>query len=260
MRASRFQREGFFDSLRFEGFQGGIAPFFNKLLGSGFGGHFAIVTYSRNSPSPRYAELQALYRAMHEKGETFLGIPPENTFPGTSLPPQAGRIKQLIDADRRARRPRLRLRQGPAVRAARDRRTRRAASGPAYIDYWDVDEVVCYDPAYAPFSKFPDGRFDGVISTDVLEHCPEDDMRWIVEEIFGFAERFVFANVACYPARKRLPTGENAHCTVKPDAWWREIFESVAARHAGLLWEVWVDSRVETLEGQQHVESRMGNT
>ena len=59
---------------------------------------------------------------------------------------------------------------------------------------------------------------------DVLEHCPEQDLRWIVAEIFGFANRFVFANVASYEAMTTLPNGENAHCTVRPSEWWNAVF------------------------------------
>src|SRR5437763_1557904 len=83
--------------------------------------------------------------------------------------------------------------------------------GPEGIaEYWDVDEVRCYDAGYQPYRKLPAGQFDGVISTDVLEHCPEEDLSWILQEIFSFARRFVFLNVACFPARKTLPDGTNA--------------------------------------------------
>ena len=88
------------------------------------------------------------------------------------------------------------------------------------MDYWGIDYVHCYDPSYAKYSTLPLGPFDGVICTDVLEHCPEDDLPWIVTEIFAYAENFVYANVACYPAMKRFPTGENAHCTVRAPEWW----------------------------------------
>ena len=44
------------------------------------------------------------------------------------------------------------------------------------LDYWDVDEVRCYDPCYAPDSALPEEQFDGVVSTDVPEHCPEEDI------------------------------------------------------------------------------------
>lgn len=57
----------------------------------------AIMNYNRTTPSTRYLELQDFYRTIHEKGETFLGMPPERTFPSKSLPSQAGRINRLID-------------------------------------------------------------------------------------------------------------------------------------------------------------------
>lgn len=56
----------------------------------------------------------------------------------------------------------------------------------------------------------------------MLEHCPEEDIPWILDELFSLANKFVYANVACFPARKRLPSGGNAHCTVKPVSWWAD--------------------------------------
>ena len=91
--------------------------------------------------------------------------------------------------------------------------------------------MECYDPAYPRFDTFPSRRFDGVVSTDVLEHCPEEDMDWIVDEIFGVTRKFVFATVALYAAVKNLPTGENAHITIKSEDWWRTLIERVAANH-----------------------------
>jgi len=213
------------------------------------------MSYSRSNPSPRYTELQKLYRAMHEQGDNLLGVPAERTFDGRSLPPQVARIKRLIVLTG----ARIILDYGCGKGGQYGPRKVVDETGgawPGVIDYWDADEVVCYDPAYAPYSTLPEGRFDGVISTDVLEHCPEEDLPWIVGEIFGFATRFVFANVACYPARKRLPNGENAHCTIKPAEWWRAVFEEAGAGRPELKWEVWLDSR----QDGQRVEEKVGNT
>lgn len=214
--------------------------------------------YSRAHPSPRYAELQKMYRTMHREGEKFLNIPAEKTFPGQSLPPQAGRIKRLIDAT--------------GAKALLDYGSGKGQQyQPMRIDlpdgshhdsiqsFWGVTDIHCYDPAYLPFSTLPEERFDGVVSTDVLEHCPEDDIPWIIDEIFSFATHFVFANVACYPAKKRLPNGENAHCTIRPPEWWRDIVESVAARHPHLLWEFWIQYRDETSGEPRLIEQRLGN-
>jgi hypothetical protein len=216
------------------------------------------VRYSRENPSPRYRELTELYRAMHTEGERFMNLPPERTFPGASLPPQAVRIKRLIDATGAANI----LDYGSGKGLQYDLRDVALADGPivpSIADYWNVVYVHCYDPSFPPFSKLPQGKFDGVISTDVLEHCPEEDVPWIVDELFGFAERFVFATIACYPARKRLPTGENAHCTIRPASWWAELAEAVAARHAGVTWEFWVQEREGEHEGARIVESRIGS-
>ncbi|MCC6608232.1 MAG: class I SAM-dependent methyltransferase [Burkholderiales bacterium] len=216
------------------------------------------MTYSRQNPSPRYRELTALYRTMHAEGERFMNLPSERTFPGVSLPPQAIRIKRLIDVTGATNI----LDYGSGKGMQYDVRDMQLSDGrvvPSIADYWNVDYVHCYDPSFPPFSKLPQGKFDAVISTDVLEHCPEEDVSWIVGELFGFAERFVFATVACYPARKRLPTGENAHCTIRPATWWAELASASAARHRGVAWEFWVQEREGTGDGARMVESRIGS-
>lgn len=196
---------------------------------------------------------------MHEKGEAFLGLSPEQTYPGRSLLPQAKRIKRLIDRTG----ARTILDYGSGKGKQYEPHLVKDENGVEWLsvlDYWNVDEVFCYDPCYPPFSNLPTGKFEGVISTDVLEHCPEEDIPWIVEEIFDFARCFVFVNVACFPALSRLPTGENAHCTIKPAKWWSEMMERAAARHPGLLWEVWIQSSIETDHGKKRLEQKIGNS
>jgi hypothetical protein len=126
------------------------------------------------------------------------------------------------------------------------------------LDYWGVDEIACYDPGYPLFSMLPDGMFDGVVSTDVLEHCPEEDIPWIVAEIFGYAERFVFANIACYPALRHLPNGENVHCTIRSTEWWQVVFEEAARCRPGVQWEVWTKHQESGATERRFFEQRIG--
>ena len=51
----------------------------------------------------------------------------------------------------------------------------------------------------------------------------------------------MFANVACYPAMKHLPNGENAHCTVRPADWWQEQLHRVSAAHPAIRYEFLLD-------------------
>ncbi len=194
-------------------------------------------TYSRAAPSPRYRRLIEQYRLMHMQGEAHLGIPPEDTFPGKSLPRQAPHVKRLI----RRTQARTILDYGSGKgRQYWPLRMMDPDEGVDYPDiksYWGVSDIRCYDPAYPPLAELPPGTFDGVVCTDVLEHCPEEDIPWILEELFGFARRFVFANVACFPAQKRLPSGGNAHCTIKPAKWWEEEIACAARSNPAVLYE-----------------------
>jgi hypothetical protein len=212
------------------------------------------MSYSRLNPGPRYLELVAQYRQMHAEGVQCLGLSPAQTFPGLSLPAQAGRIKRLIAATGAANI----LDYGSGKGMQYDLRGVKADDGTEYEsvqDYWEVDFIECYDPSYAPFSKLPTGKFDGVVSTDVLEHCTAEDLPWILDEIFAYARRFVFANVACFPAKKRLPTGENAHCTIMPAEWWIELLKGAAARHPALAWEFIIQWREGESVGSRFVET-----
>jgi hypothetical protein len=85
--------------------------------------------------------------------------------------------------------------------------------------------------------QLPTGKFDGVICTDVLEHCPEEDIGWILAELFSYATKFIFANAATFPAHKRLPSGGNAHCTIRPARWWEEQFLRASRLKPGVAYE-----------------------
>lgn len=205
--------------------------------------------FSRPAPSPRYRELLTQYVQMHVHGEQFQHIPPEQTFAGQSLPRHAKTIKSLINAH--AARTILDYGSGKGqqyqpVRVQLDD----GREFPSIPAYWAVNAITCYDPGFAPHSRLPEGKFDGVVSTDVLEHCPEDDLPWIVEEIFGYARKFVFANVACYPAMKRLSNGENAHCTIQTTAWWESLIKKVAQRHPTVRYQVLLERPEQTAGGR----------
>ena len=71
-----------------------------------------------------------------------------------------------------------------------------------------------------------------------MEHCPEEDLSWIVDEIFSFASAFVYLNVSTAPAKRLLPNGENAHCTVRPPEWWVPLFDGIHAEYPHLRYFV----------------------
>jgi len=79
-----------------------------------------------------------------------------------------------------------------------------------------------YDPAVEQYSVLPEGTFDAVICTDVLEHIEEEDVADVIQEIYSKANKFVYLGISNEPASSYLPDGRNAHVTQKSLDWWVE--------------------------------------
>lgn len=82
------------------------------------------------------------------------------------------------------------------------------------------ENMAFYDIGVREYEVLPKNTFDGVISTDVLEHVPEELVEDAIETIFLKSSKFVFLVIHCGLAVKVLPNGQNAHVTIKPPAWW----------------------------------------
>lgn len=202
--------------------------------------------YSRNYPSPKYQELIGQHHHMHVNGERFLNIPAEKVFPGNRLLPYVQTIRQLTK------------KHGAKIILDYGCGKGLQYKGPVQLpdgtrvslikDHWGVEEIVGYDPAFEPFSRLPEGKFDGVISTGVLEHCPEEDVPWILDEMFAYARKFLLFNVACFPANKRLPNGQNANCTIQKKEWWLGVIKPIAARHPSVSYKaIFIETKAVSL-------------
>jgi len=212
--------------------------------------------YSRQAPSPRYRELVEQYRLMHRRGDPLRNISAAEMFAGQSLPRHTENIRRLCR--QHAARTLLDYGSGKGAQYKLQFQIPGAAQPLTIPQYWGVERLVCYDAGYEPYSVLPVGQFDGVVSTDVWEHCPDDDLAWIVDEVFRFATRFVYANVACYPARKTLANGENAHCTIRRDTWWQQLLAAVTVAHPDISYEIHLDQFVTSANGSpQRLRTRL---
>jgi hypothetical protein len=208
--------------------------------------------FCRDNPSERYTELLRHYRQMHAQGYDIEGgaetvtRPPEKAFPGNELPKFIVPIKELI------------TNHGAGKGRQYEPQEIRDPDGTTYPDirgFFGVDDIVCYDPAFSGHNALPDGKFDGVVCTDVLEHCPPQDIPWIIEELFGFATKFVFANIACYPAKALLPDGENAHCTIRHPEWWNGLFAATANDYPEVHYLLCFGVPVESPSGESELQA-----
>lgn len=194
--------------------------------------------YTRANPSPNYLKYVDFYKTMHRDGfERIIDgqihqVTSKDAYAGIQLPKHAGAIKQLLEKhncktvlDYGAGKG-----QGYKIDNLQDQNGNNLGS---IQNFWQVDSISCYDPAVPEFCELPlqNKKFDAVISTDMLEHCHIDDIPWIIEEMFEYATKMIYLNVACYPASARLPNGENAHCTVKNQDWWQGFFFNLSRNY-----------------------------
>jgi len=153
---------------------------------------------------------------------------PDHAFPGQSLHRWLKHIASLIRlTDSKTV---LDYGSGKGEQYGREVRDGPNILAPAIQDLWSVKSIRCFDPGVDQLDKLPDQNFDAVIATDVLEHVPESDVFWVVDELFSFADKFVFASIPCYRAAAVLPDGRNAHITIRPPLWWLGVFQSAQSR------------------------------
>ncbi len=195
--------------------------------------------YSREHPSPRYRHLVNNYRFMHTQGFTRrvegeeIFTPPEKTYPGYELPRFAQPIKKVLRGA--GARSVLDYGSGKGQQYQLEVKTQ-LEKYPNIQSYWDVDEIVCFDPAVPGIDKRPNKKFDAVVTTSVMEHVPTGDIAWVVDDLFSYAKKFVFACINCEPTQIILPNGENANCTVQSPEWWDNMFGKAAAKTNGLIY------------------------
>ena len=189
--------------------------------------------FTKENPSARYRELLAMYTSMHRDGRPNTGHSAAQTFSGISLEEHVGIIAELVRQTDTNTILDFGSGKGKFYQDAPDHPP---GSRFKIMPSWGSALVTCYDPGYKPFSDPFEGIYDGVITTDVLEHIPEEDIAWVLDELFVHARKFVYAVASCYPANKHLPDGSNAHCTQQPPEWWRGQMELAARRYPGVRW------------------------
>jgi 2-polyprenyl-3-methyl-5-hydroxy-6-metoxy-1,4-benzoquinol methylase len=89
-----------------------------------------------------------------------------------------------------------------------------------------LGDVTLYDPYFEPYSKKPEGTFDMVICTDVLEHVPMEDIGKVSSELLDYTDKVLFLVISTVPAKKKFSNGENVHVTIRPPFWWDIMFNN----------------------------------
>jgi 2-polyprenyl-3-methyl-5-hydroxy-6-metoxy-1,4-benzoquinol methylase len=84
------------------------------------------------------------------------------------------------------------------------------------------NKVVGYDPGQPELATWPDGKFDIIVATDVLEHIEPQFLEPTLRRLNAACNREMFFVVATRLAGELLPNGVDHHLIVQPYNWWME--------------------------------------
>lgn len=160
-------------------------------------------------PSERARRRMDLYRELHRE---------PNAFVGGSVMRHADHIRTTVMQYG----ARTLLDYGSGKGIAYDTRAVWSSFGaPMTLGEYFGAEVTCFDPCYDKFSARPEGRFGGVICANVLEFVPEEDLDAVLDDLFAYAQTFLYVYVdVTTPSDRKLPNGEPLYCTLRDREFW----------------------------------------
>ena len=199
-----------------------------------------FMLFTNDAPSREGINLIEQYKLMHADG-----LEAAEANPDVPKPFQGGSLaKHMISIAKLAKGAETILDYGAGKAVTYEIAVDQSVDKPLRISKrWPGVTVHCYDPGHKPFADLPDDLFDGVISTDVVEHLAPYDVPWVLNQIFARAKKFVYIVAACYPARKVLPNGRNAHSIQQLPDWWHMQIALLARRYPDIHWTLVAETK-----------------
>ena len=138
--------------------------------------------YNAKNPSPDFLSLENYYKKIHKEG--IDGDDPSMVYNGISTMVFAEIIKKIIEKNKL--KTLLDYGSGKGDRYFNQSEFLEQ-DYPPLKKFWNIDPIL-FDPG-VPYEKPSHKNFDIVISIDVLEHIPVEDLNWVIEEIFDFSRK-----------------------------------------------------------------------
>ena len=186
--------------------------------------------FSVKNPSPEYTRLINNYKKIHSEGsidKNNFKKKPEKTYDGLSTLKFADILQKIIKKNKCKTLLDYGSGKGSFYNNSREFNNK---IYPPIKDFWNIEPTL-FDPGIKSYIKPKNKKFNIVISIDVLEHVPTQDLNWVLNEIFSFSNNIVFLNVACFPAKVVLDDGENAHVSLFHPMWWYGFITSISSQY-----------------------------
>lgn len=97
-------------------------------------------------------------------------------------------------------------------------------------DFPLITTIDGYDPGVEEFQELKELTYECLISNDVIEHIEPEYLENTLRLIDNLFYRSAWLIIACYPAKKKLPDGRNAHLIIEPPSFWEEAISKTMVK------------------------------
>lgn len=140
-----------------------------------------------------------------------------------------------------------------------------------------IGRVARFEPSLPGLDRKPDGVFALLVSFDVLEHVPEEEMDSVLHEMSTMCKNALLI-IDTRPAKALLADGRNAHVSLHDEAWWlkrlQQHFPSIqpiAARNGRVgfktwpsrstaMWRTYIEQRERALQKLGKLRAKLGRS
>ncbi|HYC57919.1 MAG TPA: ELM1/GtrOC1 family putative glycosyltransferase [Candidatus Binatia bacterium] len=120
--------------------------------------------------------------------------------------------------------------------------------------------TVAFDPTATDAEGIvaPPGPFDAVVSTSGLDLVHDEDIGWVLDELFRRARKLVYLVVEDLPRKIHFPHDRAHQVRPRGEAWWRSQIEAAARKRPELHWRLGVQTAAHEVawrEGGRRIQS-----
>jgi hypothetical protein len=106
------------------------------------------------------------------------------------------------------------------------------------IDFPNINPLDGFDPAVPMFDTIKEKSYDCIISNDVIEHIEPEFLDQTLEQMQELFKSCAWFIIACYPAKKQLLDGRNAHLIIESPEWWISKIQSIFSKSSINYYEI----------------------
>src|SRR5690606_36480607 len=97
--------------------------------------------------------------------------------------------------------------------------------------------LTSYDLCHDTPASLPARTFDIVMSSGDLQHMPDEDVPWILAELFSLAKSLVFVHIFTAASPSAMAAHPAWQSCERRFEWWISYFASISNRYPHIRWK-----------------------